>query len=258
MGKKRANDDDVKTMSLWDHLEELRWTIFKSGAAVAVTTGLVVFKVDSILEIVLRPISQLKAKYPDLKLENVLSGPFDGVLIKLKLSLLLGVMLGLPFVILFFWSFVSPGLKSSERKAFVWICGAGTLFFATGMVCGYLLVFPILSILMRFSVESAANLWNLKDFVTFMFYWLLGAGVVFEMPLAMVVLARLGVVNVETLRKVRPYFLIGAFVVAAIITPPDPFTMAMVGVPLVILYEIGILAASIGATAIPNDEKTGK
>jgi sec-independent protein translocase protein TatC len=111
---------------------------------------------------------------------------------------------------------------------------------------------------MRFSVESAANLWNLKDFVTFMFYWLLGAGVVFEMPLAMVVLARLGVVNVETLRKVRPYFLIGAFVVAAIITPPDPFTMAMVGVPLVILYEIGILAASIGATAIPNDKKTGK
>ena len=246
------NRGDDKTMSLWDHLEDLRWTIFKSGAAVAVTTGLVAFKVNEILEVILRPIAQLREKYPDVRLEETLSGPFDGVLIKLKLSLLLGVVLGFPFVILFFWSFVSPGLKKNERKAFVWICGAGSLFFTVGVVCGYLLVYPMLSILMRFRIESATNLWNIKDFVTFMFYWILGAGAIFEMPLAILILARLGVVSVSLLRKARPYVFIGSFIVAAIITPPDPFTMLMVGVPLIALYEIGILAASLGGKRQTN------
>ena len=239
----RGNKD--KTMSLWEHLEELRWTIFKSGAAVAVTTAAVAFKVNEILDVVLRPIAQVREKYPGIKLEETLFGPFDGVLIKLKLSLMLGIVLGFPLVILFFWSFISPGLKKNERKAFVWICGAGSLFFAGGVVCGYLLVYPILSILMRFRIESATNMWNIKDFVSFMFYWLLGAGLVFETPLAILVLALLGVVNASILRKARPYVYIGAFIAAAIITPPDPFTMVMVGVPLIALYEVGVIAASI-------------
>ncbi len=238
---------EEKRMSLWEHLEELRWTIFKSGAAVLAMTALTAFKVNDVLAVVLAPIERLRQAYPKVKLEQVLGSPFDGVLIKLKVSLLLGVVLAFPIVIMFFWSFVSPGLKRNERKAFVWICGAGSLFFAAGVVCGYLIVYPILSIMMRFNIQHAANFWRLKPFVSFMFYWMLGAGVVFEMPLAILVMARAGIVSPATLRRIRPYFLIGAFIVAAFITPPDPLTMLMVGVPLVILYEIGVFAASLAA-----------
>jgi len=82
----------------------------------------------------------------------------------------------------------------------------------------------------------------------------LGAGLIFELPLAIVILTRLGVIDVTLLRKIRPYFVIGAFVIAAIITPPDPFTMVVVGVPLIILYELGIFIASFHKKPTSSEE----
>ena len=222
----------------------MRWTIFKLFGVLIVTTVIAFFFIDDILAIMMLPIETLSTENPDFVIKKTLTSPFDGVIIKMKTAFLGGIVLGYPFVLYFIWSFISAGLKKHESKAFIWICGIGTISFLTGMVCGYLLITPVLTILLKMGIQSAENYWKIKELINFLFYWLLGAGLIFELPLAMVILTRLGVIEVKVLKKLRPYFVIGAFVIAAIITPPDPFTMVVVGVPLILLYELGILIAS--------------
>jgi sec-independent protein translocase protein TatC len=238
--------DKTKKMNLFEHLEELRWTLFKIIGSLAFTTLLSLYFIDYLYGALMRPVAILQEKQPDFNVEIIYSGPFDPVFIVMKTAFLGGVILALPIVLLFLWSFIAPGLKKSEKYAFLWICGAGTFSFLLGVVFGYFLVAPVLEILTTFGMEGAKHLWKINDFITFMMYWLIGAGIIFELPLAIVILTKIGVVEVTILKKIRPFFFIGAFAVAAIITPPDPFTMAVVGIPLVLLYEVGIMIASIG------------
>lgn len=235
---------DEKNMELWEHLEELRWTLFKIILILAVTTGASFYYIDDIMALLMAPIETVGKANPDFVIKTIMTSPFDGVIIKMKTAFLGGIIIGFPFIIYFLWIFIAAGLKSNEERAFIWICGLGTFSFLLGVVCGYYLIVPVLNILIKMSVQSAENLWTVKDFISFEFYWLIGAGLIFELPLAMVILTRLGIIQVKVLRKIRPFFYIGAFVVSAIITPPDPFTMIVVGIPLIFLYEIGIFIAS--------------
>lgn len=242
-------------MQLWEHLEELRWTIFKIIIVLAVTTGCSFYFLDEIMKLLMQPIQEVSAANPDFVIKTILTSPFDGVIIKMKTAFLGGIVLGYPFLLYYIWSFISSGLKKHENKAFFWICAFGTIFFLFGVICGYYLISPVLNILVNMSMESAENFWTVKEFISFEFYWLIVAGIIFELPLAMVILTRLGVIDVKILRKIRPFFYIGAFVVAAIITPPDPFTMMVVGVPLIFLYEIGIFFASFHKPAAKGKVK---
>lgn len=236
--------DVNRKMQLWEHLEDLRWMIFKIMGTLLIMMVVAFFFVDNILELLLWPIQSVKDNNPDFILRQIYTGPFDAVMIKMKTSFLAAIVGGYPIILYFVWSFIRPGMRNKENYAFLWICIPGTLSFVTGVVFGYFLISPVLSILLRFSMATAENYWTIKDLVTFIFYWILGAGVIFELPLAMVILTRLGVIEVTVLKKIRPYFVIGAFVLASIITPPDPFTMIIVGVPLIFLYELGIFIAS--------------
>jgi sec-independent protein translocase protein TatC len=235
---------DEKHLLLWEHLEELRWTLFKLIGALFITTAISFIFINEILSILTLPIETLAADNPNFEIKMIMTSPFDGIMIKMKTAFLGGLIIGIPFTLYFLWTFISAGLKKNESKAFIWICSIGSLLFVFGVVCGYFLITPVLNILLKMGMQSADNYWTLKEFINFVFYWLLGAGLIFELPLAMVILTRLGVLQVQLLKKIRPYFYIGAFVIAAIITPPDPFTMMIVGVPLIVLYELGILIAS--------------
>ena len=229
-------------MSLWQHLEELRWTLFKILGVVLAATGVGIFYVDPILEILISPLKELILK-SSVTLNQ--AGPFDGVMIKMKVGILAGVVVSIPVVILLLWSFISPGLKKRERDSFWWIFSSITILFLGGVIGGYYSLSVLMPILVSFGVEGAQNWWRLRDYVDFVFVWLLGAGVIFQLPLIIVILVKLGLVKFEALRKTRKYAIVIAFVVSAIITPtPDAISQLIVAVPLYLLFEIGVFAAS--------------
>ena len=235
-----------KDMPLWEHLEELRWTIFKILGTLAVTTGIALYFSQTLYTVVMRPIHLLQKTHPDLKIQMIYTSPFEPVIITMKIALMGGVVLAFPVIFMFMWDFVSPGLSKKEHYAFLWGCLFGTVAFTFGIVFGYLAIDKVLGILAGFKMGDSSNLWRVSNIISFVIYWLLGAGFIFELPLIIVILSKIGVVNTLFLRKIRPYFFIGSMVLAAIVTPPDPFTMLMVGVPLAVLYEFGIFLAGIG------------
>ncbi|MCX6985570.1 MAG: twin-arginine translocase subunit TatC [Lentisphaerae bacterium] len=233
---------EEKTMSLWEHLEELRWTLFKILGLVLVATGIGLFYVDNILEILIAPLNAMILK-SSVKLNQ--AGPFDGVMIKMKVGILAGIVVSIPVIILQLWSFISPGLKKKERDSFWWIYSSISILFIAGVIAGYYSLSVLMPILVTFGVDGAENLWRLRDYVDFVFVWLLGAGIIFQLPLIIVILVKLGLVKFATLKKMRKYAVVVAFVISAIITPtPDAISQIIVAVPLYLLYEIGVFAAS--------------
>jgi sec-independent protein translocase protein TatC len=237
--------DKIKDMQIWEHLEELRWTVFKIIGLLLLTTVISLFFINDILKLFYLPINIIKQNNPEIVVQTILTSPFDGVMIKMKTSFLIGLIAGFPFVLYFLWAFVKPGLQNNEKNAFTWICLFGTFSFVIGIVCSYLLIIPTISALIKLGIDTAENLWSLRDFISFEFYWMLGGGIIFELPLLMVILTKLNIIEVTVLKRIRPYYIVIAFVVAAIITPTtDPFTLCLVAIPMVLLYELGIFIAS--------------
>ncbi len=235
--------DNGKSMPLWQHLEELRWVLVKVIVVLAGTTLASFLVIDQMFELLLQPLQALIA---DGRVVLNMASPFDGVVIRLKSSLMGGVVLGVPAMLVLAWNFIAPGLHRHERRAVWWICGFGTLLFAIGAALGFLTMGKVLEILTGFGIEGAQNIWTLRTYFDFLFLWVLGGGLSFELPLVIVVLVRAGVMEVATLRAGRPYAVVGIFVLAAICTPPDPFTQLLMAVPMCLLFELGLLVASFG------------
>ena len=246
-------------MTIWEHLEELRWTLIKILGIFMVATGVGLFYVNQILEILIAPLNSLLIKSevmldqpgalssmmlkPGVILNQ--AGPFDGVIIKMKVGILAGIIVSLPLVIIFLWSFIAPGLKKKERDAFWWIFSSINILFMIGVIAGYYALHIVMPILVSFGVEGAQNFWRIREYIDFVFFWLLGAGLIFELPLVIVILVRIGLVKLEALRKMRKYAFVLSFVVSAIITPtPDAVSQIIVAIPMYLLYELGIFASS--------------
>ncbi len=233
-------EENEKKMQLWEHLEELRWAILKMLAILTLSTLLCLIFVENILEIVMYPLNELILE------SNVVlnqQGPFDGIFIKMKVGFFGGLILGAPFALSALWAFVSPGLQKREVRLFLPMSILATALFVGGLLCGFFTLSSVLPLLISFSVEKAENIWLLKEYINFVVRWVLCAGLVFELPVIVLVIAKLGLVEISTLRKGRPYAIIIALVLAAFLTPPDPVTQLMVGIPMILLYELGILLA---------------
>jgi len=250
--RRRRGYDDPKVMEFWEHLEELRWVIFKSLIAVTITTGVCLTFTGAIYRVLLFP---LRAVRDQQQIVLRYDGPLDAFLIKLKMGLLGGVVLAAPAILYFIWTFVAPGLLERERRAIKSAAAAGFGFFLCGVAFGYWLLTLVLPILARFSDPEVRNLWRLKTYMDFAFRLLLGVGVAFEMPVVLTALVRVGLLDVEKLEKGRPYAVVIAMVVAAILTPPDPFTQCMLGLPLIVLYEISVMAAKWQERILARDRK---
>ena len=231
---------DEKIMDFWDHLEELRWVILKSLIALGVGVGVGLAFTRFFFRLLLEP---LRSEALRDTVELLYRGPLDAFLIKLKMAFLGGAVVAAPFVVIFAWSFVAPGLKQKERKAVYIGGGAGMLFFGVGIAFGYFMLSLILPLLAKFGEAGILHRWDLKQYIDFCFRLLLGVGVAFELPVILVILVRLGLIQLSTLEKGRAYAVVIALVVSAILTPPDPMTQLMLGVPLVLLYELSIIAA---------------
>jgi sec-independent protein translocase protein TatC len=224
------------------HLEELRNRLVKCFIAVAV--GFVIsygFK-EKLFEILVYPLMKVMKEGDTL----IFTGLPEAFFTYLKVSFLSGIMVASPVILYQFWMFVAPGLYDKERRMLIPIVILSTFFFVGGALFGYFIVFPYgFKFFLGFATETIRPLPSMKEYLGFSAKLLLAFGVVFELPLIITFLARLGIVNVAFLKKNRKYAILLFFVGAAILTPPDVITQIMMALPLILLYEISIIGARL-------------
>ena len=237
------------------HLEELRNRLIKCFIAVGVGfVGSFGFK-EKLFDILVKPLMDVMEAGDKL----IFTGLPEAFFTYLKVSFLSGIMLASPVILYQFWMFVAPGLYEKERRLLVPIVILSSFFFIGGSLFGYFMVFPLgFKFFLSFATETIRPLPSMKEYLSFSAKLLLAFGLVFELPLVLTFLARLGVVSVSFLKKHRKYALLLFFVGAAILTPPDVITQILMALPLMILYEISIIGARLFGKKKPAEAETEK
>lgn len=240
-----------REMSFWDHLDVLRGTLFRSLAAVCLCSVLgFAFKTVLFDGIVLAP------SRPDFCIYRLLGWDFSMQLINvevsaqffvhLKAAFSVGVVLAFPYVVWELWKFLEPALYAGERRPVRTAFALSTGLFYLGVAVGYFIVLPVcLQFFMNYTVsDTVSNTITIGSYMSMFFSMVLLIGIAFEFPSVVLVLNRLGVLGRRTLRKGRRYAVVIVLVLAALITPADPFSMFVLAFPLYFLYELSILLCS--------------
>ena len=224
------------------HLEELRKRLIVCFIAVGIGfAGAYGFK-EKLFQVLTAPLIRVMKSGDTLIFTNLPEAFFT----YLKVSFLAGVLLASPVILYQFWMFVAPGLYQRERRVLLPIVFLSTLFFLGGALFGYFVVFPWgFQFFLGFATETIRPLPSMREYLSFSAKLLLAFGIVFEMPLVLTAMARLGIVSVGFLKKNRKYAILLFFTGAAILTPPDVITQIMMALPLMLLYEVSIIGARI-------------
>jgi len=255
---------EKKEMSFIDHLEELRWTIFRSlGAVGIITVAIFAFKGFFIDTLVFGPTTKEFVGYKflcnlsdrvfnsdvlcfdnELTIQNPkIIGQFIN---HFKMSFLLGFILAFPFIFREVWRFIKPALHKTELKATRGVIFFSWMFFLLGVSFGYMVILPFaIEFLTNYVLnDSITNIYLLNDYAAYITMVTLGAGIMFELPVVVYLLAKMGLVSAKFLRKHRKHALIIIITVGAIITPPDIGTQFLIAVPVYMLFELSILIAA--------------
>lgn len=224
-----------KRLTFIKHLEELRLRIIKSIAFVVICSVFIYARIDEILLFLARPIGKL-----------VFIAPQEAFVANLSIAFFGGLFFASPFVVYQVWQFISLGLREGERK-YVLIFGCFSfVLFIVGCLFGYFIIIPIgIKFLMGSAPDFITPMITISNYISFLGILTFLFGLVFQLPLAIVFLARIGVVNPSSLSAKRKEVIVIIFIVAAILTPPDVFTQVFMAVPLIILYELGILLSRL-------------
>lgn len=228
-----------QVMSFLDHLEELRIRLVRIVIILAVSTVLCLIFSKYLLGLITATFP------PDETSHLALLQPTEGFVVRLKVAFVAGLFLSSPLWFAQLWGFISPGLYKNEKKVVYPAIALSALAFIIGAVFGYWILPHAAAYFRSFALAGMTINWSLGKYLDFALRILLAFGLVFELPLIVYLLARLGVVTTAQLRKYRRQVAIGVLIAASVITPPDVFTMIVLTIPLIILYEIGILLASI-------------
>jgi sec-independent protein translocase protein TatC len=227
-----------------EHLGELRDRLVRSFIAVGVGFVTAYFFKEQLFEFLIAPLVKAMAESGNAKL--IFTGLPEAFFTYLKVSLLAGIVLATPVLFYEFWMFVSPGLYRGEKKYLIPIVILSIFFFVAGSSFGYFVVFPYgFRFFLSFATETISAMPSMKEYLSFASKMLLAFGFVFELPLVLTFMARMGLVSVAFLKKNRKYALLVFFVGSALITPPDVVTQVMMALPLMILYEISIIGARV-------------
>jgi len=238
-----------------EHLGELRDRLIHAFIAVGVGFVAAYFFKEQLFDILTAPLVTAMAKSGNAKL--IFTGLPEAFFTYLKVALLAGIILATPVLFYEFWMFVSPGLYREEKKYILPIIILSLIFFIAGASFGYFIVFPYgFQFFLGFTTETIQAMPSMKEYLSFASKMLLAFGFVFELPLVLTFLSRMGLVTPDFLKKNRKYALLLFFVGAAMITPPDVVTQIMMAMPLILLYEIGILGAKLfGKKSKPDGEE---
>ena len=165
-------------------------------------------------------------------------------LVPMKVALMVAFLVALPYVLYQVWAFVAPGLYAHEKRLALPLVAASAFLFFVGMAFAYFLVFPtVFGFMARIAPDGVAWMTDIEKYLAFVMSTFIAFGVTFEVPVIVVVLVGIGVVDIAKLKEIRPYVIVGAFVIGAIFTPPDVISQLMLAIPLCLLYELGILLA---------------
>jgi sec-independent protein translocase protein TatC len=174
----------------------------------------------------------------------IATGVITPFMVPVKVTALVGFMIALPYVLYQAWAFVAPGLYEHEKRLALPLIVASTVLFFLGVAFCYFFVFgKVFAFIHDFAPKSITPAPDIEAYFSFVITMFLAFGITFEIPIVVIVLVRMGIVSVEKLREARPYVVVGAFVVAAIVTPPDVLSQFMLAVPMCLLYEAGLFLA---------------
>lgn len=246
MASEQTTDDELSgtEQPFVQHLVELRNRLVKAVIAIAVCVLVLALYPGpaALYDILAAPLVTTLPKGATLIATSVIS-PF---MVPLKIMLMTGFLMALPVVLWQVWAFVAPGLYSHEKKLVMPLVVSSTLLFFIGVAFCYFFVFgQVFKFIQSFAPKSITAAPDIEAYLDFVLSMFLAFGLAFEVPIVVIVLARMGIVSIEKLKAFRSYFIVVAFVAAAIVTPPDVVSQLALAIPMCILYELGIWAAQI-------------
>ncbi len=243
--------DERGVMPFLDHLEELRWTLIKAGAGVLVTTILCAFFsewiVDRVLigptrsDFVMYDVLALSAEEINL-LNRTITGQFFA---DIGTIIVVGLIVGSPVLVYYFWKFIEPALYPKEKSGMRFAAVFAAFFFLLGIAFGYFILTPLaLQFFAQYTLSpQIENHFDIMTYFSMVSFWALGTGLLFELPVAVYFLAKVGFLTPEAMRAYRKYALLVVLGVGAFLTPPDPISQVIVALPLLGLYELSIYIA---------------
>jgi sec-independent protein translocase protein TatC len=239
----QQNKDEAVEETFISHLVELRDRIIRAGISVIVIFIGLVYWAPDIFKLLARPLMQNLPKDGKMIVTDVTGSFF----VPMKVTMLVAFVIALPFVLYQIWAFVAPGLYQHEKKLVAPLVGSSYTLFLCGMAFAYFVVFPtIFRVMAHYNAPLGAEMTtDIDNYLSFVLTMFIAFGVTFEVPIVVVLLARMGVVSIKKLKEIRPYVIVGAFVISAVVTPPDVFSQLILAIPLIVLYEAGIIAARI-------------
>jgi sec-independent protein translocase protein TatC len=233
------------------HLIELRNRIIRALLAfILVFLGLFHWA-NNIYSLLAQPLLHALPKGGQLIATEV-TAPF---FVPIKVTMMAAFLIALPYILYQMWAFIAPGLYSHEKKIGIPLIIASVVLFLCGMSFAYFLVFPVVfGFIAGVAPVGVAVMTDIGKYLDFVLTMFMAFGITFEVPVVVVLLVKVGFVSVAKLRDIRPYVIVGAFVIGAIFTPPDMVSQIMLAVPLWLLYELGILVASLITRPSPAED----
>ncbi len=240
------------------HLIELRTRLVRASAVV-LAVFVLIFAVwpgaAAIYDFMAQPM--LNALPEGSKM--IATGVITPFMVPVKLSMMVALMISLPWVLYQAWAFVAPGLYAHEKRLVAPLIISSSLLFVLGVAFCYFLVFgTVFKFINDFAPASITVAPDIENYLDFVLMMCLAFGLTFEVPVVVIVLVRMGVVSVEKLKAIRPYVIVGAFVIAAVVTPPDVMSQLFLAIPLCLLYEVGILLAPLFKRATEAPEQSSE
>lgn len=228
-------------MTFLDHLEELRWSIIKALIGLVVATAFCGYYAEFIVkDLLLKPLTEVGLK------SQVLS-PYGIILLYMQTVIIGGMIISMPSTLFFLWKFVAPGLLRKERRYVSRIVFFTSLCFFAGVGFAYFILLPTaLAFFSAFGTDTIDLNVAIDQYVTFVLMMLLGAGLVFELPMAAYFLSKMGMLTPAFMRRYRKHAIVAILIIAAIITPtPDIVTQVLLAAPLMLLYELSIFISYV-------------
>ncbi len=231
---------NVQEDSFISHLVELRDRLLRAVVAVVVVFVCLMPWAGDIYDILAQPMMQA---LPD-GTRMIATGVVTPFFVPMKVTLLVAFVIALPFVLYQAWCFIAPGLYAHEKRLGLPLVIGSTILFLAGMAFCYFFVFgTVFKFIAQFAPKSITPAPDIEQYLAFVMSMFLAFGITFEVPVFVIVLVKLGVVDVAKLKEARPYVIVGAFIVAAVVTPPDVVSQLMLAIPMCLLYELGIFLA---------------
>jgi sec-independent protein translocase protein TatC len=237
------NQNEGTEETFISHLVELRDRIIRAGISVIVVFVGLVYWAPDIFRLLARPLMNNLPKDGKMIVTDVTGSFF----VPMKVTMLVAFVIALPIVLYQIWAFVAPGLYQHEKKLVGPLVGSSYTLFLCGMAFAYFVVFPtIFRVMAHYNAPLGAEMTtDIDNYLSFVLTMFLAFGVTFEVPIVVVLLVRMNVLTIKKLKEIRPYVIVGAFVISAVVTPPDVFSQLILAIPLIVLYEAGIIAARL-------------